>query len=338
MKREQLDTIKELAALRVEEILDTLGINYSPRYNYYVAACPVHGGSRRDAWSWHIDKQMWRCFSHQCEKDYGQDIIGLIMGVRECSFMDALDFTKGFVDSNISKEEIKKLLDQKKNREFIEASREEKSDKIYDPSCLERLSYHGYLEGRGFPRWLVEQYQIGACLEPHKYMSGRVVVPVCDINGGIVGFTGRTLDEDWEAKSIPKWRHSKGSWASRNLFNINNAAPHIQNTGVVIVVEGPFDVLRLEEAGIRNAVSILGKTLHSGQMTLLYKAGAFAILDALDNDAAGQIGSQNLKKKASCMFDVKKLKLPDSYKDFGDMTVNVINDYFATLEVAIGIR
>lgn len=330
MKRDRLDCIKELAHLKIEDILETLGVDFTERYSYVVAPCPVHGGSRRDAFSWHLERGIWKCFSRGCEETHGSDIFGLVRAIRKCSFNDAIRFIERFVDSSLSANEIQKLKDQKANKEFIQASRKKiELQKTYDPKCLSRLRKHNYLETRGYPTWLVERYHIGACLEPHLYMSNRIVVPVCNKAGEIVGFTGRTLDPLWKEKKIPKWKHSRGAWVSNNLFNINNAALYIEESSTVILCEGPLDVLRFEQAGVRNSVSILGKKFYPEQMTILAGCGATRIIDALDQDAAGQSGSRGILKTAALMYEIEKRKIPDGRKDIGEMTIEEVKEVFS---------
>ena len=329
MNRNKLNALKDLANLRIEDILDALGVEYRERYNYLVGCCPVHGGDRRDAFSYLLERGIWQCFSRGCDKVYGADVVGLVRGIKQCTFRQSTDFLEGFVNLSLSSEEIQKLRDERENREFIQAQQRKKQQKIvYPKSCLEKLRYHNYLETRGYPRWLIEKYHIGACLEPNRYMSNRIVVPVINPDGEIVGFTGRTLDPDWANKNIPKWKHSKGSWVSHNLFNIHSAAPYIKKYGIVILCEGPLDVLRLEEAGIHCGVAILGKKFYQGQMAMLIAIGATSILDALDNDAAGKVGSQGILKTAKCLFDIERVKLPESRKDIGEMEIKETRSVF----------
>lgn len=332
MNREKLNILKDLAILRIEDIFDTLGIEYSERYNYLAGSCPVHQGDRQDAFSFLLEEGIWQCWSRGCDKTYGADIIGLVRGIRQCTFKEAVKFLEGFVNLSLSTEEIQKLKDARENKEFILAQQKKRQQTVtYPKSCLGRLRYHNYLETRGYPRWLIEKYQVGACLEPNRYMSNRIVVPVINVAGEIVGFTGRTLDPNWESKGIPKWKHSRGGWVSQNLFNINNAAPHIQKSGYTVLCEGPLDVLRLEEAGVHNSVAILGKKFYQAQMSILVSVGATNILDALDNDAAGKVGSNGVMKTAKCLFDVQRVEIPEGFKDIGEMVAtearSIFNDY-----------
>lgn len=329
MKRERLDALKEKANLRIEDVLDSLGLDYRERYNYVVAPCPIHGGDRRDALSWHLDRGIWKCFSRGCEELTGSDIFGLIRGMRECSFMEAVKYLEDLLGNQLDPVEIKRLKDLRENREFIQANkRKAEQKKTYPRSVLNKLMRHTYLESRGYPTWVVEKYHIGACVEPGRYMSNRIVVPVTNIDGELVGFTGRTLDPDYASKRIPKWKHSLGSWVSVNLFNIDNAAPYIQETGAVILCEGPLDVLRFEQAGVHNSVAILGKKFYPQQMTILAGVGATKIIDALDNDAAGQSGSRGVLKTASYLFDIERAPIPSDCKDAGEMSVEKIRENF----------
>jgi DNA primase len=329
MNRDKLDAIKEVANLKIEEIFDALGIKYTERYNYVVAPCPVHGGDRADAFSWHLDRGMWKCFSRECEAEVGSDIVGLIRGIKGCGFKEAVSFLGRFINTSLPPEEIQRLRDQRENKDFILATKRKRQlTEVYSPECLTRLKQHTYLETRGYPRWLIEKYHIGACLESGRYMSNRIVIPVINIKGEIIGFTGRTLNPDWSRFKIPKWKHSLGAWVSHNLFNINFAAPHIEESGTAIVCEGPLDVLRLEQAGVHNGVAILGKKFYTSQMTILANVGATQLLDALDNDAAGKVGSLGIMKTAKCLFDVKRVKIPEGRKDVGEMTIEEIKEVF----------
>lgn len=330
MNKDTIDALKEKACLQIEFILDSFGVEYKERYDRIVAPCPVHGGDRADAFSWHVNKCMWRCFSRGCEEKTGADVIGLIRALKDCTFKEAVDHLYKLIGGNLSSEEIKALRDKRANRDFIEqANKRVEHSKIYPSDSPKRLVPHDYLESRGYPDWLLKKYQIGACLTPGQYMTNRIVIPVTNMKGEIVGFTGRTLDENWQDKKIPKWKHSYGSWVSCNLFNIQYAAPFVEEHGVAILCEGPLDVLRFEQAGVRNSVAILGKKFYPDQMNILAAAGATKILDALDTDVAGQSGSKNILKTASYLFEIERAKIHEGKKDIGDSPVLWISEEYS---------
>jgi 5S rRNA maturation endonuclease (ribonuclease M5) len=325
---EDVKTIKELAGLKIEEIFDALGIDSREKYHSLVGPCPVHGGNRKDAFSYHVERGIWKCFSRSCDEKYGSDIFGLVQGVRECTFKQAVSWTKGFVNTNLTDEQVQEIRDSRSNKDFIVAVQRKKSQtKTYSVEVLKKLAWHDYLvEERGYPRGLIESYQIGACLRPGLYMSNRVVIPVINMTGEIVGFTGRTLQKDWKSRGIPKWLHSRGAWIEVNVFNAHRAANFVKESEHVIICEGPLDVLRLEEAGFHNGVAILGKKLHNGQLTTLMNMGATRLTLALDNDTAGKIGMSSAMKTAKCLFDIDILELPEHRNDIGEMTIDELTE------------
>jgi len=323
--------LKELANLRIEEVLDALGIDYRDRYSYLVGCCHVHGGDRADAFSWHIERGIWKCFSRGCDDRYGADIYGLIRGMRKCSFAEAKDWLRRFLNTELNEEEIKLLRDSRSNKDFIVyTKKKQQADKIYPPECLTKLDRHDYLiEERGFSREIVEEYQVGFCSTSGTFMYNRIVFPCVNTRGEIIGFTGRTIDPDWEDKKIPKWKHSLGNWVQNNVFNAHRAHDHIQTLSEVIVCEGPLDILRLEEAGVHNAVAVLGKEIKNGQITLLMNMGAMKLNLAFDNDAAGKVGTQKALKTASMYFDINVIDLPEDKNDVGDLTRGEIREVFS---------
>jgi len=327
-----LETIRELANLQVEDIFNSLNIQYRERYHSLTGPCPIHCGDNQGAFSFHVERGIWKCFSRGCDEKFGGDIFGLIRGMRECEFKEAVEYVKQFINLEMSHEDVKRLKDSKSNKDYILSIEKREEQTKYHWSCLKKLAWHDYLvERRGYPRWLVEEYHIGACLTPNLYMSGRVVFPAVNLSGEIVGFTGRTLDDGWKEKKIPKWKHSKGSWTSHNVFNEYRAAASIKQSGVAILCEGPLDVLRFEQAGVRNSLGIFGKQLSNEQMTAMMNLGATKVILALDNDTAGKIGAARSMKLASCLFDVEQKELPSHRKDVGEMTVEEIRSVFCEI-------
>lgn len=113
---------------------------------------------------------------------------------------------------------------------------------------------------------------------------GRLLFPLHDLRGRVVGFSGRVL-----GAGEPKYLNSpetpifhKGSL----LYHLHAAKQAIRKEEFVLLVEGQFDVLRLVLAGIDNVVAPLGTALTPDQATLLRRFAPLAIL-LYDNDAAG---------------------------------------------------
>lgn len=175
----------------------------------------------------------------------------------------------------------------------------------------------GYKEDEIIDAWLGGRSQkTGRIFDMFRH---RVMFPIIDLRGNIIGFGGRVLDG-----SKPKYLNTaqtpvfdKGS----NLFSLNFA----KNSGTkqLILCEGYMDVIALNQAGIENTVATLGTAITPSQARLISHY-ADEVIIAYDNDGAGQ----NAAKKAISHFSDVGLhtrilhmdgaKDPDEYiKKFG---------------------
>ena len=113
---------------------------------------------------------------------------------------------------------------------------------------------------------------------------GRLLFPIHDLRGRVVGFGGRILGQ-----GEPKYLNSPESpifKKGQTLYNLHAARNAIRKEGAVIIVEGYFDVLRLVVAGVEHVVAPLGTALTGDQAALLKRLTQQALL-LLDSDMAG---------------------------------------------------
>ena len=112
----------------------------------------------------------------------------------------------------------------------------------------------------------------------------RLLFPIHDLRGRVVGFGGRLLRE-----GEPKYLNSPETplfQKGRLLYNLHAARPAIRQQETVLLVEGYFDVLRLVLAGVEHVVAGLGTALTPEQAALLRRSAPSATL-LYDSDAAG---------------------------------------------------
>lgn len=159
----------------------------------------------------------------------------------------------------------------------------------YAPSGWSTL--HGYLvEQKRYPVKLVEQ---AGLIVPRKGGKGyydrfrdRVMIPIQDLQGRVIGFGGRTLSGD-----DPKYLNSPETELfdkSKTLFGLDKAKAAIAKHDRAILVEGYFDVISLHAAGITNTVAALGTALGIGQIKqLLRYTDSKQIVLNFDADVAG---------------------------------------------------
>jgi DNA primase catalytic core len=119
----------------------------------------------------------------------------------------------------------------------------------------------------------------------------RVMVPIRDRQGRVIGFGGRSLDG-----AEPKYLNSPETEVfekGRHLFGLDRAADPIRRADQAVVVEGYFDVIALHASGITNAVAALGTALSRQQITQLCRCcdGRRLVLN-FDSDGAGVRAAQ----------------------------------------------
>ena len=114
----------------------------------------------------------------------------------------------------------------------------------------------------------------------------RVIVPITDRQGRVIGFGGRSLDG-----SEPKYLNSPETEVfekGQHLFGLDKASSAIRKNDRSVVVEGYFDVIALHSVGIKNSVASLGTALSSKQITQLCRCSdSKQIVLNFDADGAG---------------------------------------------------
>lgn len=286
---------------------------YQRRGNKIMGQCPCteHGGDRsgQQSFSYNLEIKLWACWSHHCEKNYGGDIIGLVRSIKNLSFKDSLSWLSsklekcgGFTPSVI----------QEKPRSPIARI-------VIDELRLKFLvPKYDYLIKRGFDPVILRQYEVGVWERPGTFMHNRIIFPIRDELGSLVGFTGRTLYSTEEADRLEekKWKHGRfydrhvENWpGGQYLFNLFRAKRHLGPEKKIILVEGPLDGMKLEEAGIHNWTACLGCSMGKAHKDLLVEHGVNRIDLALDPDEAGDKACLRIMKEFQDHFHFNRVRL-----------------------------
>jgi DNA primase len=317
--------LKELANDNITKIFDAFNLDYVDKYDYYQMSCPIHGGDNNTAFSWVKNGGYFRCFTRRCENK-GADVFDFVRKLKKCSFAQAKKIVASIVvDDDYEQMSEADLVAEAAFQRYIKNNApKKKTGQIFSPDILKKLKPHPYLLERGFSQEVLDDFNAGYCDNPESKFYRRYCLPVTNPNGGIIGFTGRAVF-DWEAEGKAKWRHTDGMPKSETFFNFHRAKEHIQKTGRVILVEGPLDVLKFEMAGIKNAVAILGSSLSGPQRSLLLENECYEIVMAFDNDKAGEMCTNEVKRMCSDYFTLYKYIIPEA-KDIGDLNVETIKN------------
>lgn len=211
----------------------------------------------------------------------------------------------------------------------------------YAPDGWQAL--YGYLvEQKHYSVKLVEQ---AGLVVPNKSGTGyydrfrnRVMVPIYDPNGRIIGFGGRCLGDE-----KPKYLNSPETELfdkSKTLYGLDQAKGAIAKQDRAIVVEGYFDVVALHAAGITNAVASLGTALNAGQVRqLLRYTESKQIVFNFDADAAGIKAAQRAIGEVAEMahrgdVQLRILNIPDGKDPDDYLRTHVAEEYNALVEAA----
>lgn len=157
----------------------------------------------------------------------------------------------------------------------------------YAPESWEALSQ--YLLARGFSNEELIESGLSAKGTKSKgvydIFRGRVMFPVFDSQGRVVGFSARLLGEQKAAKYIntPQTEIYNKSYA---IYGLTQAKEYIREKGMVVIVEGNMDVLGLSNAGFGNAVACSGTALTEQQIRQLSRLTKNLAI-CFDNDEAG---------------------------------------------------
>lgn len=279
--------------------------------------CPFHG-EKTPSFAVNPAKNMFYCFG--CHE--GGDIFKFIMKMESCDFMEALKLLAARYGIPVPERQKTAVeIRREKHRERIYETNAT-ACRFYQ-ACLLKTPYGkgalAYLNGRGISQEIISSFSIGYALDSftsllsnlgrHGYKGeellaaglvaegrqqlydkfrNRVMIPIKDPKGKIVGFGGRVLDN-----STPKYLNTaETEWFNKRrlLFAMDVAYKAIRSSRQAIVVEGYMDAISLHAAGISNVVASMGTAFAVEQAKLL-KRVADEVVFCYDSDSAGRKAS-----------------------------------------------
>jgi len=333
-----LKNLKKKLNENPELIFKKLGIKYEIFGDNVYSPCPIHESSDNPkALSFALDKGIWKCWTRDCQQHYQNDIFGLIMGTissqsgEEKTFSDVLKWCSDVLN-------IKSKYNNNRSKQ------EEDDDPFVDivkTLCCKELpvehktidmdfEYNApseYFHGRGFNKRTLKYFEVGDCHQKGT-MYERAIIPIHDDTGSkLIGILGRSMKE----YRLPKFLfYPKGFDKRYCLYNYHRALEHINRTNALFIAEGQGDVWKLYEAGIKNAVSIFGKTITKQQEDKINKLPITHLIVLTDNDQAGRESKIQIKRQFSRMYKLTFPKLIS--KDIGEMKVNDIKKLLESLK------
>lgn len=279
--------------------------------------CPFHG-EKTPSFAVNPAKNMFYCFG--CHE--GGDIFKFIMKIESCDFMEALKLLAGRYGIPVP-ERQKTAVEIRREKQRARIYETNATACRFYQACLLKTPYGkgalAYLNGRGINQEIINSFSVGYALDSftallsnlgrHGYKGeellaaglvaegrqqlydkfrNRVMIPIKDPKGKIVGFGGRVLDN-----STPKYLNTaETEWFNKRrlLFAMDVAYKAIRSSRQAIVVEGYMDAISLHAAGISNVVASMGTAFATEQAKLL-KRIADEVIFCYDSDSAGRKAS-----------------------------------------------
>lgn len=307
INEEEINTIRSNADI-VEIIGDYLELKQKGRN--YVAICPFHD-DHTPSLVVSKERQIFNCFT--CKT--GGNVFSFVMKYENVSFPEAIKIVAKKIGYNL-KSNYDDVVESKYKKEY-EIMNFAAKYYMNNINSKEGLEARKYLDKRGITSEIIKEFNIGLATDKpsdlynilnkknysldeldklglvNKYnldvfdtFQNRIIIPIEDIKGQIVGFTGRIYHNE---KDIAKYINTKETIIFKKgniLFNFHNARNYIREKKQAILVEGNMDAIKLSAKGIKNVIALMGVALSKEQIIILKKLNVPIIL-MLDNDSAG---------------------------------------------------
>ena len=325
-------------------IVDVIGeyINLEHKGKNFFGVCPFHD-DHSPSMSVSPEKGIYKCFS--CGAS-GNAITFLIeyLGI---TFKEAIkilaDNANIKLDDNFIKkknnpyEEYYKINDLvvsifknnlmsqkgKEAREYLDnRSLDEEVIKYFDIGLSINEELHGVLLKK-YDKSVLNELDLCKVYE-NKVVDtfiNRIMFPIKDIDGNVLGFTGRIYKEQDKGES--KYLNTKETTIFRKgliLYNLNNAKEFIRKQKEIIISEGQMDTIRLHTIGINNAISLSGTSITKEQVDIIANFKCDIVLN-LDQDEAGKTATNTIGTIFENLGLKVKVVVFDKAKDTDELIV-----------------
>jgi len=313
----------------------------------YKAVCPFHS-EKTPSFFVSPSKQIWHCFG--C--NLGGDMFSFVMQIEGVEFADALRILAKKAGVELTRQDPKLKSQRSKLLEICQEAAE-----FFEENLKKNKAVQEYLKKRGVLSESIKEFQIGYALdswdalyshltdlgykaediekagliiqrtenrEPrtnrnyYDRFRSRIMFPICDISGQIVGFTGRIFSGD---ESTAKYVNSPETLIfnkSQILYALDKAKVDIRKEDKCILVEGQMDVIMSHQVGNKNAVATSGTALTENHLKIIKRYTENLFL-AFDTDTAGEEATKKgigLAQKLE--FNIKVIVIPEG-KDPADI-------------------
>ena len=315
------------------DIVDIIGerIPLVAKGKNFFGVCPFHDDTN-PSMSVSREKQIYTCFSCHATGN----VFTFLMNYEHIDFKEALKYLGDKVGIDTGSVKVTK--------------KSTKYDKLYDAYKLALKYYQNnlnstagklakkYLLNRKIDESIIKEFEIGLSLESkddltklltgkdydlatlnkigltsdnHDVYNERIMFPLYDVTGKVVGFSGRIYKDNGSNKYV-NTKETEIFKKGETLYHYHIAREECRLSKSVIVMEGFMDVIRASSIGIKNTVALMGTALTKEQINLLKRLSNNIIL-CLDGDAPGvHAALTNGELLFNNGIEVKVVEIPDN--------------------------
>jgi len=305
----------------------------------YKALCPFHS-EKMPSFVVSPEKQMWKCFG--CGA--GGSIFDFVMQMEGVEFGDALRMLAQRAGVELKKVDPKLKTERTRLYEICYLANQFFIKQLAASQAGKNIQK--YLAVRGLMAAAIKDWQIGYAPkqwralidflgsrgysddeiskaglivkkeEKNEYYDrfrDRIIFPIHDLNGLVIGFTARENPEQSDSR-MGKYINTPNTLIydkSQVIYGLNKAKLDIKKENLCVLVEGQMDVLMAHQAGFKNVVASSGTALTEKQLRIL-KRYTENLATAFDMDLAGEIATKRgIDLALQFGFNTKVINLPE---------------------------
>src|SRR4051812_3506948 len=354
--KDSIDRVKEAV-----DMVELVGARTDLRRvgSRWTGLCPFHD-ERTPSFSVDGERGFYHCFGCSASGD----AIGFVQEIESLTFAEALESLADRYGVELKREEEDPRAEEERRHRERLLKLIERTAAYYERvlwESPEAAHAREYLAGRGLEEEVLRTFRVGYSPsawdkilmaaqrdgfsreellasglaqqnrngQVYDRFRSRIMFPLSDARGRVLGFGARMLGEGRGPKYLNTSENSiyhKG----RQLFGIHQARAAAASAGRIVAVEGYTDVLALHQAGVTEAVAIMGTALTQEQLAELRRAAATAYF-ALDADRAGQEAMLRAGRMAQDRgLELLVVRLPEG-RDPAELVAEGGPDSFRTL-------
>lgn len=285
------------------------------------------------------EKNIWHDFS----SNKGGDVFSFVMEVEGIDFRAALELLAQRAGIDLSAYDSKGGQEAaRQKRRLLEAHK--LAAMYYQQSLLQNSRALEYVfKKRGLSKEIVQNFQIGYAPDSGDALvqflakkgfskkelatggltnrfggdlfRGRMMVPLMDASGQVIGFTGRIINDEPNAPKYLNTPETPLYNKSRHVFGLSQAKESIRKSDYAVIVEGNLDVVSSHQVGVSQVVATAGTAMTEAHLRALVRLSPNVKL-AFDGDAAGIAATERAIPIAQAVgIELTIITLPEDVKD-----------------------